>query len=103
MRLNFEFTKDQVDQLNKLKLKTGVSSMKELFSNAFAMLDWAVDEVQDGREIAALSVEQNTYRIFVTPLLRQAKVNVLEVKSPLVVETGEPMPSPGVAHHESCL
>jgi L-rhamnose isomerase len=97
MRLNFEFTKDQVDQLNKLKLKTGVSSMKELFSNAFAMLDWAVDEVQDGREIAALSVEQDTYRIFVTPLLRQAKVNVMGDKSPLVVETGEPMPSPGVA------
>jgi hypothetical protein len=95
MRLNFEFTKEQVDQLNKLKLKTGVSSMKELFSNAFAMLDWAVDEVQGGREIAALSVEQDTYRIFVTPLLRQAKVNVMGKKSPLVVETGEPAPSPG--------
>ncbi len=84
MRLNFEFTKEQVDQLNKLKLKTGVSSMKELFNNAFAMLDWAVDEVQGGREIAALSVEQDSYRIFVTPLLRQAKVNVM----------GDTVPSP---------
>jgi ferric iron reductase protein FhuF len=86
MRLNFEFTKEQVDQLNKLKLKTGVSSMKELFNNAFAMLDWAVDEVQGGREIAALSVEQDSYRIFVTPLLRQAKVNVM----------GDTVPPPGV-------
>ena len=91
MRLNFEFTKEQVDQLNKLKLKTGVSSMKELFNNAFMMLDWAVDEVQEGREIAALAVEQDSYRIFVTPLLRQAKVNVMGDKSPLV-EPGEATP-----------
>jgi hypothetical protein len=98
MRLNFEFTKDQVDQLNKLKLKTGVSSMKELFSNAFAMLDWAVDEVQAGREIAALSVEQDSYRIFVTPLLRQVKVNGMGIESSTVVEAGQPAePSPGVA------
>ena len=80
MRLNFEFTKEQVDQLNKLKLKTGVTSMKELFSNAFAMFDWAVDEVQDGREIAAVSVGQDSYRMFVTPLLRQVKVNTIEAQ-----------------------
>jgi hypothetical protein len=75
MRLNFEFTKEQVDQLNELKLKAGVASMKELFSNAFTMLDWAVDEVQGGREIASLDVEKDSARLFVSPLLRQAKVN----------------------------
>jgi hypothetical protein len=90
MRLNFEFSKEQVDQLNKLKLKTGVASMKELFANAFTMLDWAVDEVEGGREIASVDIEKDSARMFVTPLLRQVKVNRMSGQQVAVVPANKP-------------
>ncbi len=80
MRLNFEFNDAQVESLNALKKKTGASSMKDLFNNALTILEWTVDETAQGKEIVA--TDGKTARVFVTPLLRQVKVN-------RAIETGE--------------
>jgi hypothetical protein len=73
MRLNFELNEAQMASINALKARTGASSMKELFNNALSILDWAVDEIAQGREIAAVSPDSKNYRVFVTPLLRQVQ------------------------------
>ncbi len=44
MRINFEFSEQQVKALKELQQKTGSSSMKEMFNSAMSLLEWAVDE-----------------------------------------------------------
>jgi hypothetical protein len=73
VRLNFEFSDAQVENINALKQKTGAASMKELFNNALTMLEWAVDETAQGKEIEA--TDGKTSRVFVTPLLRQVRLS----------------------------
>jgi hypothetical protein len=73
MRLNFEFNDAQVESLNALKQKTGAASMKDLFNNALTMLEWAVDETEQGKEIVATDGKDS--RVFVTPLLRQVRMS----------------------------
>ena len=71
MRLNFEFSEEQIMDLKSLQQKTGAATMKDLFNNAFSMLEWAVEETVNGNEVAALSEEDKNYRVLVMPLLQR--------------------------------
>ena len=71
MRLNFELDESQMAEINALKKETGANSMKELFNNALTILDWAVEEVAQGKEIVAISPDEASHRVFITPLLRR--------------------------------
>ncbi len=72
MRLNFEFSESQVNDLKALQQKTGTGTMKDLFNSALSMLEWAVDETANGNEIAAVNEEDNRYRVLVAPILQRA-------------------------------
>ena len=72
MRINFEFTEDQVKELKALQQKIGSTSMKEMFNSAMSILEWSVDEKIKGHEIASLDPNSNNYRILVTPILQKA-------------------------------
>jgi hypothetical protein len=72
MRLNFEFSEDRIKDLRELQAETNTDSMKELFNNALTMLEWAIKEVKNGNEIAAVNEDDKVYRVFVTPLLERA-------------------------------
>ena len=87
MRLNFEFNDAQVDNINALKEKTGAASMKELFNNALTMLEWAVEEVARVKEIVA--TDGKTSRVFVTPLLRQARLRAIVAEEEIAVVSAE--------------
>jgi hypothetical protein len=69
MRINFEFTEDQVKALKALQVKTGSSSMKEMFNSAMSLLEWAVNETAKGNEIAAVNPDEEEYRVLVMPIL----------------------------------
>jgi hypothetical protein len=69
MRINFEFTEEQVKALKTLQIKTGSSSMKEMFNSAMSLLEWAVNETAKGNEIAAISADRAEYRVLVMPIL----------------------------------
>jgi len=71
MRLNFEFSKDRIDELKALQGETDSDSMKELFNTALTMLEWAIKEVKNGNEIAAVNEDDRVYRVFITPLLER--------------------------------
>ncbi len=72
MRINFEFTEDQVKELKALQQKTGSASMKEMFNSAMSMLEWSVDEKIKGHEIASLDPDSQNYRVLVMPILQKA-------------------------------
>jgi hypothetical protein len=81
MRLNFEFSEERINDLRALQTETDSDSMKELFNNALTMLEWAVREVKNGNEIAAVNDAQRVYRVLITPLLeRVARKNAKETK-----------------------
>jgi hypothetical protein len=70
MRLNIDVTESRKRSLEELQARTGASSMKELINNALSLLQWAVDEVANGHEIAAVNEDEPAYRVLVTPLLQ---------------------------------
>jgi hypothetical protein len=71
MRLNFEFSEEQVNELKALQQKTGSATMKDLFNNAMSVLEWTVDETMRGKEIASIDEEDKNYRVLVTPVLQR--------------------------------
>ena len=71
MRMNFELPEERVNELKALQSETGSESMKELFNNALTMLEWAIKEVKNGNEIAAVNEADKVYRVFITPLLER--------------------------------
>jgi len=89
MRINFEFTEDQVKELKALQQKIGSTSMKEMFNSAMSILEWSVDEKIKGREIASLDPDSNNYRVLVTPILqkaaRQRQANAPATEAELVI------------------
>jgi hypothetical protein len=72
MRLNFEFPEDRVQELKDLQAEAGAENMKELVNNALTILEWAIKEVKNGNEIAAVNENDQVYRVLVTPLLERA-------------------------------
>ena len=79
MRLNFEFSEEQVNDLKTLQQKTGSATMKDLFNNAMSLLEWTVEETIKGNQIASISEDDKNYRVLVTPVLqRVAKQYQLE-------------------------
>jgi len=71
MRLQFEFYEDRINDLKRLKEETGSETLKELFNNALTMFEWAVEEVKNGNEIAAVNEREKVFRVLVTPLLER--------------------------------
>ncbi len=71
MRLNFEVSEQQMKELKALQLETDSASMKELFNSAITTLEWLIEEIKKGNEIAAINEERKVYRVFVTPALEK--------------------------------
>jgi hypothetical protein len=71
MRLNFEFSEEQINDLKAFQQKTGTASMKDLFNSAMSILEWTVDETIKGNEIASINEDDKNYRVLVTPILQR--------------------------------
>lgn len=53
VRLQFDVRRAQLNIIDALQETCGLSSKKELFSNAMALMKWAVEETQKGRKVAS--------------------------------------------------
>ncbi|MBM3753746.1 MAG: hypothetical protein FJW38_07175 [Acidobacteria bacterium] len=71
MRLNFEFPEERISELKALQEETGAETMKELVNAALTTLEWLLEEVKKGNEIAAINESRQTYRVLVTPILER--------------------------------
>jgi hypothetical protein len=72
MQISFEFSEEQIRRLKALQLKTGSSTMNDMFNSAMSMLAWAVDETAKGNSIASVDRDSETYRPLVMPILQKA-------------------------------
>jgi hypothetical protein len=69
-RLNFDVTDEQMESLKLLQKKAGVSTMKDLINNSLSVFEWAVEETEEGNEIASVNDDEKIYRVLATPSLQ---------------------------------
>jgi len=71
-RIQLELPESRISSIKELMEVLGVETYKDLFNNALSLLDWTVEQVQDGRIIAALKTDDNKYKELVMPVLQHA-------------------------------
>lgn len=69
VRLQFDVRRAQLNIIENLVETCGLSSKKELFSNAMALMKWAVQETQKGRRIASYDPDRDEIEMVALPAL----------------------------------
>ena len=69
MKLQFEMDESAVSELESLRTRLGLTSIREVFDNAFALLAWAVKQKSNGRAIASLNPITQEYSELEMPAL----------------------------------
>lgn len=72
-RFQFELESDRAKELDDLKAKLRVGTMKDLINNALALLEWAVEEQEAGRGIASIDKQNDRYYELLMPVLRNIR------------------------------
>lgn len=83
MRLQFDVTPERAKELDLLMRKCGVESRKDLFNNALTLLEWAIGEVENGKEIASVNEREQKYRILQMPVFRNAQALAMAEAQPV--------------------
>lgn len=73
VRMQFDFTEDRVKELEAMMAKCDISTRKELFNNALTVLEWALEESEQGHEIAAIDRKEKQFFALRMPILMQAR------------------------------
>lgn len=71
-RVQFDLNEQRLAELEKLMVMGGVGNRKELFNNALTLLEWAMKERSEGRSIASVSTDSDSYRELEMPILMNA-------------------------------
>jgi len=72
MKIQIEVQDSAVSRLEELKNITGSSDYKELFSNAVALLAWAVQQRTAGNSVASIDADAKEFRRLQMPALEYA-------------------------------
>lgn len=64
MRIQFELTDDKAKELDSFMSILGVTTKKDLFENALALLEWATKEINNDpdRVIGSIDEKKDTYK-----------------------------------------
>ena len=76
MRLQFEVRDERVEHIDQLQEKLGLSTRTELFNNALALLNWAIEQKEEGCKIASIRDEDQGYRELIMPSLEKVKTRL---------------------------
>jgi hypothetical protein len=71
VRIQFDVTEDQWEEMKSLMEKCGMDTRKELFNNAYALLEWAVRERSRGSVIASVNEETKQFKELEMPIFRR--------------------------------
>jgi hypothetical protein len=71
VRLQFEIPQDRLPALDALMEDAGIRTRTELFNNAMSLLKWAVRQRKDGRVIASIDYDGDSFRELVMPILEE--------------------------------
>ena len=69
MRIQIEINDEERDAIDALILKAGLKTKKELFNNALAIFEWALNEKKNGRSIASIDKDNEVIRELLMPTL----------------------------------
>ena len=72
MRVQIDFAKSRVAELDELAKRCGLSTRKDLINNALTLFEWAVQEVSEGRVVASIDEKTEKYREVTLPALWNA-------------------------------
>jgi hypothetical protein len=75
-RIQFEVNEDRVEDIEELKHKLDLRTKTDLMNNALALLSWAVKQKEEGRKIASIDEQENSYRELVMPSLNSVPIRV---------------------------
>lgn len=86
VRVQFDIADDQWEAMKALMEKCDMDTRKELFNNAYALLEWAVHERSVGNVIASINDKTKQIKELEMPILRRitAKSNLAKVEHPSV-------------------
>ena len=73
VRFQVDLSPERVLQIEELMEITGISTKRELFNNALALLDWATREAHSGRSIVSMNDEDQRIRELAMPALDHAR------------------------------
>lgn len=71
-RLQAEFNDEQMAEFNRLVAEAGLSTKKELLSNALVLFEWAMEERKKGRVICSMNDDETGKRELRMPSLEHA-------------------------------
>lgn len=71
MRIQLDLPEEKVHELKALMAEADLETYKELFNNALTLLEWAIEEVKAGRDLASVDEGQESYRALVMPILKR--------------------------------
>jgi hypothetical protein len=72
MRIQVYFDDHGLELIEDLKKRTGITTYKDLFNNALALLSWAVDQKEGGRSVASIDQNGMPHRELQMPVLEYA-------------------------------
>ncbi len=80
-RVQLDVPVEQLEEMNKLMVETGISTKKDLINNALTLFEWAVNERKTGRSIGSLQEEEKVFKEILMPALA-FKSNAKMVRNP---------------------
>ena len=69
MRIQLDLPEVRVQELKILMDEAGFETYKDLFNHSLTLLEWSINEVKDGKAIAALDEQSDKYRVLAMPFL----------------------------------
>lgn len=72
-RLQVDVTDIQLKDIDDLMTECGISTKRELFNNAFTLLEWAVDARKKGHIITSIDESSEKYYELRMPILNNVR------------------------------
>jgi hypothetical protein len=76
VRLQVELDREKNEELEAMMREGNVRTKKDLINSALTLLKWAMNERKEGRIIASVDEEKDTYKQLVMPILEVVKPQV---------------------------
>lgn len=72
-RFQLDISEEDLQEIEAMMEKTGVSTKKEFINNAVTLLNWAIRQREQGNSIAAIDEAADIYRDLEMPILSKVK------------------------------
>jgi hypothetical protein len=68
-RLQFDLSREKLEEIERLRVEGGFDTKKDLFNNAVTLIKWAIRHASDGHAIAAIDEGSAKYFELQMPFL----------------------------------